>query len=91
MFTRENGCPVRPDTFYRRFRKLTAAAGLPPIPLHGLRHSAATWHLKSGTPAKIVAEMLGHASVTQTLDTYSAVLPGMHEAAVAAFGVALDR
>ena len=38
---------------------------------------------------KIVSERLGHASVAITLDTYSHVLPGLQEAAVAQFGEGL--
>jgi len=33
---------------------------------------------------KIVSEMLGHASIAITLDTYSHVLPNMQHSAVAA-------
>jgi integrase len=33
---------------------------------------------------KIVSEMLGHASIAITLDTYSHVLPNMQDSAVAA-------
>ena len=32
---------------------------------------------------KVVQEMLGHASITLTLDTYSHVLPGMQEESAA--------
>jgi len=38
---------------------------------------------------KIVSEMLGHSSVSITLDTYSHVLPGMQEVAATAMGEAL--
>ena len=34
-------------------------------------------------PPKVVQEMLGHASITLTLDTYSHVLPGMQEESAA--------
>jgi len=37
--------------------------------------------LAAGKNPKIMAERLGHASVTMTLDTYSHVLPGMQKAA----------
>jgi integrase len=44
---------------------------------HGLRHTCATLlRLKNVNP-KIVPEMLGHATITQTMDAYSHVLPGM--------------
>ena len=34
--------------------------------------------LVNGEHPKVVQEMLGHASITLTMDTYSHVLPGMH-------------
>ena len=37
--------------------------------------------LEMGENPKVVAERLGHASVTMTLDTYSHVLPTMQQAA----------
>jgi integrase len=37
-----NGDPLAPDRLSRYFRQLSAAAGLPPIRLHDLRHGAAT-------------------------------------------------
>ena len=36
------------------------------------------------SPAKIVQEMLGHANISETMDTYSHVLPNMQEAAASA-------
>lgn len=89
-FTRENGEPVRPDTFSARFQALALDAGLPHIPLHGLRHSAATFHLTIGTPVAVVSEMLGHASTAITMDIYAAVLPRMHREAVERYAAALD-
>jgi integrase len=89
-FTREDGSPVRPDSFTDRFGRLAAKAGLPHIPLHGLRHSAATFHLQLGTPVAVVSEMLGHASTAITMDVYTAVLPRMHREAVERFAAALD-
>ncbi|NMM25129.1 MAG: site-specific integrase [Phycicoccus sp.] len=37
---------------------------------HWLRHSAATRMLRDGVPIEVVSMLLGHASVTTTLDTY---------------------
>ena len=39
--------------------------------------------LVNGEHPKVVQEMLGHASITLTLDTYSHVLPGMQEESAA--------
>jgi integrase len=42
LFCWEDGRPPHPDTITRRFKKLAAAAGLPEIDLHDVRHSYAT-------------------------------------------------
>lgn len=46
---------------------------------HDLRHTCATMLLRAGVNVKVVSEMLGHASITITLDTYSHVLPDMQD------------
>ena len=51
---------------------------------HDLRHTFATVLLLGGIHPKVVQEMLGHANISQTMDTYSHVLPDMQEVAVAA-------
>ncbi len=60
----------------------------PALPLdmrfHDLRHTAATLLLTKGVYPKIVQELLGHLSISITLDTYSHVLPNMQEKAVKA-------
>src|SRR5689334_19605921 len=48
------------------------------------RSGSATVALGSGVPAKVASEVLGHSSVTVTLDTYGHAFPGMHEAATQA-------
>jgi integrase len=49
LFCWEDGTPPHPDTITRRFKQLAAAAGLPEIDLHDVRHSYAT----AGRDAKI--------------------------------------
>ena len=51
---------------------------------HDLRHTFATVLLAKGTHPKVVQEMLGHANISQTIDTYSHVLPDMQSEAAAA-------
>lgn len=45
--------------------------------LHDLRHTCATILLMAGKHPKFVQELLGHASISITLDTYSHVIEGM--------------
>jgi integrase len=52
-------------------------AGLPHIRFHDLRHTCATLLLSKNVHPKFVQELLGHATIAITLDTYSHVLPGM--------------
>jgi integrase len=71
VFRREDGTPVRPNAFTKRFEHRITQAGLPRIRLHDLRHSFATLALRAGEHPKLVQEILGHASVSITLDIYS--------------------
>jgi integrase len=53
-------------------------AGLPgAIRLYDLRHTCATLLLSRNIHPKYVQELLGHASIAQTLDTYSHIIEGM--------------
>src|SRR4028118_867077 len=54
------------------------------VRLHDLRHTCATLLLSKGVHPKIVQELLGHSSISITLDTYSHVLPNMQDKAVQA-------
>ena len=84
LFTNGSGQPLNPHSVSHRFVKAVKAATLPPLSLHGLRHTWASLALQAGVPAKVVQERLGHASVAITLDIYSHIAAGMDgEAAVA--------
>jgi integrase len=74
----------------RSFRPLLERAGLPGIRFHDLRHTCATILLSKGVHAKYVQEMLGHATIAITLDTYSHVLPGMNAGTADAMDEALS-
>ncbi|MHB1526467.1 MAG: tyrosine-type recombinase/integrase [Candidatus Dormibacteria bacterium] len=74
------GAPTRP---------LLERAGLPLVRLHDLRHTAATVMLGRGVHPKIASEMLGHATVGITLDTYSHVTETMQRTAIRAIEAAL--
>ena len=78
------GEPLESNNLKKRyFKPILEAAGLPDMRLDDLRHTAATLRLVNGEHPKVVQEMLGHASITLTMDTYSHVLPGMQEESAA--------
>ena len=79
IFATTMGTPLDLNNVRKQFNRLLDAAALPRIRLYDLRHTAATLRLVNGEHPKLVQEMLGHASITLTMDTYSHVLPGMQE------------
>jgi integrase len=85
VFCHLDGTPLDPSTVSHTFAKVLRRAGLPPMPLHGLRHTHATLLLQAGIHPKVVQERLGHSSIRVTLDTYSHVMGGLQEAAAQKF------
>lgn len=83
VFCREDGRPFRPEVVNAQFRRHARAAGLPPIRVHDLRHSFATAALRANMNPKLVADRLGHSTVSITLNVYSDSIPEV-EAAEAA-------
>lgn len=61
-----------PEKLTRAHRAVLAAAQLPPITLHGLRHSMATAMAADGTPIKLLQGILGHSHYQLTADLYAA-------------------
>src|SRR6266511_3221273 len=78
VFTTPDGAPLHPDWPTRRFHRLVELSGLPPVRLHDLRHGAATLAHATGADLKTVQELLGHASIVLTTDTYTSVLLDLH-------------
>lgn len=79
VFCTRSGRPLAPNNIWRSLHRSLVKAGLPPVRVHDLRHTAATYLLSLGTHPKKVQELLGHSSILLTLDTYSHVLPSMHQ------------
>jgi integrase len=78
VFANRRGNPVsRQDLATRSFKPLLRRAGLPDARFHDLRHTCATILLQAGKHPKYVQELLGHATIAITLDTYSHVIEGM--------------
>ena len=91
IFASETGEPLdRRVVTKLKFKPLLKRAGLPEIRFHDLRHTCATLLLTRNVNPKIVSEMLGHASIAITLDTYSHVLPNMRDRAADAMEEALS-
>ena len=91
VFTSTRGELLRKSNFLRReWFPLRETAKLPEsVRFHDLRHTSASLLLLQGTSPKVVQELLGHADVRLTLDTYSHVLPGLQRQAADALDALL--
>jgi integrase len=77
VFTSTIGTPLysRPTT--QRFQRILAAAGLPRVTFHSLRHACASFLLAQGVSPRVVMETLGHSQFSTTMDIYAHVMPAM--------------
>lgn len=64
------GMPAKNSSYDTHLYKLCETAGIPPFSMHTLRHTYATRAIESGMQPKILQKLLGHASITTTMDTY---------------------
>lgn len=80
-----------PRDFTKQFGREAAAAGVPHVTFHGLRHTHITHLLRSGVPVHVVSARAGHANPTVTLNIYAHLLPGQQEGAAAVFDATLRR
>ena len=71
-------------------RPLLAAAKLPDIRLHDLRHSCATLLLAQGVNPRVALETSGHSQVSLTLNTCSHALPALQYDAAARMNAVLE-
>jgi integrase len=89
VITTEDGRPMHPETLSGVFVRQARRVGLPPIRLHDLRHSVASILLARGVHPKVVSELLGHATIALTLDTYSHVIPSLQQEAASVVAAAV--
>ncbi len=90
VFVREGGGLIFPELISDWFARAAAAAGLPTIPFHSVRHSYATASLEAGMPVMILSARLGHSTPALTLNVYSHALPATDKIEAARVAEALD-
>ena len=86
---------ITPSGLDAAHRALVARLGLPPIPLHGLRHSMATSCIRHGGDMRSLQLVMGHARYSTTADKYThpdrAMLRSAIDAAAAAWYTVIQR
>jgi integrase len=83
VFSSAIGRPISPPDFYKAFVRLLQRARLPRVRFHDTRHTFATLMLELGESPKTVQTMLGHTTITTTLDIYSHVSLDLEKRAAA--------
>jgi integrase len=89
VFCTHLGGMTHPRNLYRRYQHLVKAAELPPLPLHGLRHTFASLLYEDTKDLLLVSRVLGHASPAVTANVYAHLLPKAERRAASAIGRAL--
>ena len=74
----KTGGIVRPETLNKTFNEICDIAGITEnmknVGTHCLRHTFATAMFEQGEEAKVISEILGHKSITVTMNTYVSVI-----------------
>jgi len=91
LFPSSIGTFMDPKNYTSKFRKILATLDIPIIKFHALRHTFATRALEFNIHPKHVQEILGHSSISMTLDTYSHILPNQKRNAIEQFGLAKSK
>ena len=81
VFCSETGTPMEPRSFILKLHRIVNKSGIRHANVHSLRHTFATRLLEVNEHPKVVQEMLGHANIAMTLDTYSHVMQEVKKAA----------
>jgi integrase len=74
LFTQHDGKPMHPDTVSSWFADFIKANNLPPITIHGLRHTNASIMIANNVDIITVAGRLGHADKATTTRIYAHML-----------------
>lgn len=76
VFTNGAGKPVQASAFRDACRAAVMTAGLPEgTRFHDLRHYYASALIRANLNPKVIQARLGHASITETMDTYDHLFP----------------
>ena len=90
VFPSRAGTPLDHGNVNRQqFKKLLRKAGLPPMRPYDIRHTFATLWVESGESAEVLQKVLGHSSITTTINTYSHLSPRYQRESFGRFGDSL--
>ncbi|HET9387210.1 MAG TPA: site-specific integrase [Gemmatimonadales bacterium] len=87
VFSTWSGKPISPNNVVRRWIvPACEALGLKRVTWLTLRRTYSSWAHEKGVPAKVIAQLMGHAKVDTTLNVYTQVVDGSLRRAADAVG-----
>jgi len=89
VFCGDRGQPLDARNVLDWFQRMTTDAGLGRVPFHALRHTSGTLMASAGINPRYIADRLGHANATFTLNTYVHTTGDAEAQAAEAIGAAL--
>lgn len=69
----KSGRPITPSGLDSAWRRAVHAAGMPPITLHGCRHTCGAAAVRAGVAMRVLQDIMGHSSDTVTSRIYAHV------------------
>lgn len=81
VFTSSIGTPMVPGDLTKRLQRLLRGAGLPRLRFHDLRHGTASLLTAQGIHPRTIMEILGHSTISVTMNTYAHVAPALQREA----------
>lgn len=69
----KSGRPITPSGLDSAWRRAVHAAGIPPITLHGCRHTCGAAAVRAGVAMRVLQDIMGHSSDTVTSRIYAHV------------------
>lgn len=74
VFPDKYGRTLDPSAFARRFKRIVSSFGSHHLRPHDLRHTFATMLFEEGISPRTVQELLGHATISMTMNKYTHVI-----------------
>ena len=87
LLSNSEGNLTTPRNFARTFKGILVKTGIQDCGVHTLRHSYASALFRQGIDVKMISELLGHASVEITQDTYIHLLESQKQAVTTGFSI----
>nr|WP_221378387.1 tyrosine-type recombinase/integrase [Actinoplanes polyasparticus] len=91
VFTRADGSPHDPTQVTKIFKRLIRQPGLRNVPLHNLRHMAASIQIEAGVDISVVSKRMRHSKIGLTSDTYGHLIGSVGKAAAEAAAAIVPR